>query len=441
MKTRFRGGRLLLAIAATALALQATAQSSGTNSPYSRYGFGILNDEAMGFNKGMAGVAMGMRDPNIINRQNPASYSEMDSLRFLFDVGVSLQTSRLRESGRTVNANNSTLDYLAAAFRLRKDLGFSLGLRPLTTIGYDFNSTTDMADLDGLGAQTTTSTYSGNGGLHELYGGLGWQPLKGVSIGGDVKYIWGDYSHSSSVTYSETSIQTLRRSYSGRINSLNFDIGVQAYRKIGKKDRIVVGATYAFGHMVNQSATFINTQNNTSSTSSADTVTLKNAFRLPSSGGIGISWNHDYQWTVGLDYTLQRWSRCKFPELRERGGTTRYIVGNGSFQDRHRIAAGVEFVPNPRGLKVRDHICYRAGVAYSTPYAKVNGEKGPKSFLVSAGAAFPIVNRYTSHSVLNVSAQWEHMQASTTGALKEDYLRLCVGLTFSARWFEQWKVR
>ena len=92
-------------------------------------------------------------------------------------------------------------------------------------------------------------------------------------------------------------------------------------------------------------------------------------------------------------------------------------------------------------MKVRDHICYRAGVAYSTPYAKVNGEKGPKSFLVSAGAAFPIVNKYTSHSVLNVSAQWEHMQASTTGALKEDYLRLCVGITFSARWFEKWKVR
>ena len=61
--------------------------------------------------------------------------------------------------------------------------------------------------------------------------------------------------------------------------------------------------------------------------------------------------------------------------------------------------------------------------------------------MVSAGAAIPIVNRYTSHSVLNISAQWEHLQASSTGKLKEDYLRLCLGLTFSARWFEKWKVK
>ena len=118
MKTRFRGARLLLAIAATALTLQISAQSSGTNSPYSRYGWGILADEAMGFNKGMAGVAVGMRDPNIINRQNPASYSEMDSLRLLFDIGISLQNSYMREGGTKVNAHNSTLDYLTAAFRL-----------------------------------------------------------------------------------------------------------------------------------------------------------------------------------------------------------------------------------------------------------------------------------------------------------------------------------
>ena len=441
MKTRFRGARLLLAIAATALALQVSAQSSGTNSPYSRYGWGILADEAMGFNKGMAGVAIGMRDPNIINRQNPASYSEMDSLRFLFDIGLSLQNSYMRESGAKVNAHNSTLDYLTAAFRLKKGLGVSLGLRPFTTIGYDFKSTTEMDDIDGLGSKTSTSTYSGDGGLHELYGGIGWQPLKGLSAGANVKYIWGDYSHKSAVTYSETSINTHTRTYEGRLNTIGFDFGLQGEKKLGKKDRVVAGVTYTPGRLTGQKSTFINTQSNTATGSNADTMTIAHAYRLPTCVGLGLSWNHDYQWTVGLDYTLQRWSRCRFPELREQGGTTRYVATKNSFQDRHRIAAGVEFVPNPRGMKVRDHICYRAGVAYSTPYAKVNGEKGPKSFLVSAGAAFPIVNKYTSHSVLNVSAQWEHMQASTTGALKEDYLRLCVGITFSARWFEKWKVR
>lgn len=421
--------------------LAVNSQSSGSNSPYSRYGWGVLNDEAMGFNKGMGGVAIGMRDPNIINRQNPASYSEMDSLRFLFDIGVSLQNCWMREGDIKKNVHNSTLDYAAAAFRFGRGIGFSLGLRPLSTIGYDFSSTTEMEDITGLGDITATSAYSGNGGLHELYGGVGWRVFKPLSVGANVKYIWGDYDHSSSVTYSNTNIQTLKRSYTGRLNAMAFDFGLQYEQKLNKKDRIVVGLTYGQGQKINQKATFINQQSSTITGSSADTTIVKNAFQLPTTFGVGLSWNHDYQWTVGLDYTYQAWQRCRFPELQERGNNTLYRVGWNSFQRRHRIAAGVEFVPNPRSMKVRDHICYRAGIAYSTPYAKVNGGQGPKSFTLSAGAAFPIVNRYTSHSVLNISAQWEHMKASSAGALKEDYLRLCLGITFSARWFEQWKVR
>ncbi|MBR3733363.1 MAG: hypothetical protein IKN22_02405 [Bacteroidaceae bacterium] len=443
-----RGARILLILLALTLSGQwgafcvtASAQSSGTNSPYSRYGWGVLNDEAMGFNKGMAGVALGMRDPNIINRQNPASYSEMDSLRFLFDIGVSLQNCWMREGDIKKNVHNSTLDYAVAAFRFGKGLGFSLGLRPFSTIGYNFSSTTEMPDVDGLGVKTSTSTYSGDGGLHEIYGGIGWQPLKPVSIGTNIKYVWGDYNHYSAVSYSDASVQTLTRKYTGRLNAVSFDFGLQVQHNFSKKDRVVLGLTYSPGQRISQKATFINQQTNNLTGSSADTTNIGNAYELPTNLGVGLSWCHDYQWTVGLDYTLQAWEKCRFPALRERGGNTVFSRSWKAFQNRHRLAAGVEFVPNPRGMRVRDHICYRAGLAYSTPYAKVNGDNGPKSFMVSAGAAIPIVNRYTSHSVLNISAQWEHMQASSTGKLKEDYLRLCLGLTFSARWFEKWKVK
>ena len=441
MKKTTNGTRLIALAIALVCIIAAAAQSSGTNSPYSRYGWGTLNDEALGFNKGMGGVALGMRSPDIINRQNPASYSEMDSLRFLFDIGISLQNCWMREGGTKLNAHNSTLDYAAAAFRFGKSIGFSIGLRPLTTIGYDFNASVEMPDIDGLGTKTTTSTYVGSGGLHELYAGVGWQLVKPLSVGANVKYIWGDYDHSSAVTYSETTIQTLSRSYKGNLNAFGLDLGAQYEYTYGKKDRFVAGITYGLGNKVNQKATFVNQQSNTTQGSNADTTVVRNAFELPQSMGIGLSWRHDYQWTVGLDYTVQMWKDCRFPTLQEQNGNTVYAVGKNSFQNRHRIAAGVEFIPNPRGMKVHDHICYRAGFAYSTPYAKVNGGNGPKSYLISAGAAIPIVNRYTSHSVINVAAQWEHMQASSAGALKEDYLRLCLGITFSARWFEQWKVR
>ena len=73
----------------TFISLQINAQN-GINSPYSRYGFGMLSDRAMGFNKAMGGVAMGFRDGQIINAANPASYSAGDSLTALCDLGMSL---------------------------------------------------------------------------------------------------------------------------------------------------------------------------------------------------------------------------------------------------------------------------------------------------------------------------------------------------------------
>ena len=52
-----------------------TFAQNGMNSPYSRYGFGKLDDASQGFNKGMAGLAYGLHDGAIINTANPASYA------------------------------------------------------------------------------------------------------------------------------------------------------------------------------------------------------------------------------------------------------------------------------------------------------------------------------------------------------------------------------
>lgn len=56
MISKFR--TLITAIVLIASAMTAHSQN-GINSPYSRYGFGILSDRAMGFNKGMSGVSQG----------------------------------------------------------------------------------------------------------------------------------------------------------------------------------------------------------------------------------------------------------------------------------------------------------------------------------------------------------------------------------------------
>ena len=117
---------MLLAMAT----LYAPAQTNGSNSPYSRFGLGSLKDQSQGFNKAMSGVALGFRDGNRINMQNPASYSAIDSLSFIFDVGLTLQNVNFKSGGNSINAHNTTLDYINAGFRLCPGLGFSFGFIP-----------------------------------------------------------------------------------------------------------------------------------------------------------------------------------------------------------------------------------------------------------------------------------------------------------------------
>lgn len=59
--------KYLAAAALAVMPLGALAQTNGSNSPYSRYGFGLLGDGGNAFNKGMAGTAYGMRNGTELN--------------------------------------------------------------------------------------------------------------------------------------------------------------------------------------------------------------------------------------------------------------------------------------------------------------------------------------------------------------------------------------
>ena len=89
--------------------VSANAQS-GTNSPYSQYGLGVLSDQSQGFNRGMNGLALGLRYSDQVNMLNPASYSAVDSLTMIMDVGLSGQITNFEENGKKINANNADLN-------------------------------------------------------------------------------------------------------------------------------------------------------------------------------------------------------------------------------------------------------------------------------------------------------------------------------------------
>lgn len=430
---------VLLILLGVIFSSSVVAQHTGSNSPYSRYGFGLLTDRAQSFNKGMSGLSYGMQSGKELNMKNPATYASIDSLAFLFDLGLSLQNANISQDGKRVNARNAAIDYLSMGFRMAPGLGMSLGLMPYSTIGYNISQ--DGRINSDYGEMTKTDAYSGEGGLHEVYVGLAWKPFKPISIGANVGYLWGDMTHIVQTSFSNTAVKSRRLMYNTDLRTYKVDFGLQYTQPIGKKNSCTLGLVYGLGHKIGSSAYYYDQTIESGSITGSDTLRAAKAYELPHTFGAGLSWNYNNSLRIGADYTLQKWGGVKSPAIStDASGNKIYTSTVGAYTDMQRITVGAEYVPNRSGVNWSDHLRYRAGFSYGTPYAKINGQDGPRSYQASLGVAFPIMNRYNNRSLVDVAVQYERIQPSMKGMIVENYIRLCVGISFNERWFMKWKV-
>lgn len=428
--------KVLGTVALAVVCVASAVAQSGTNSPYSQYGLGLLSEQSSGFNRGMNGLGLAFREHNQVNFINPASYSALDSLTFIFDAGVSGQITNFSENGHKVNANNADFEYAVAAFRAFKHVGVSFGIVPYTNVGYNY-SYSDF--LDGDRSTTYTNTYSGSGGVHQVYLGVGWEFLKGLSAGANISYLWGDIDRSVINSYSDGYINTLSKYYTATVSSYKLDFGLQYLLNLNKKNSLSVGLTYSLGHKLNSDPTCMVISTNTS-TGVADTAsyTVNNGLEIPSAYGAGVMWNHANRLKLGADFALQKWGSVKHPVYRVIDDVPSYSLADDYYSDRYKFTFGGEFCNQEMSRRFFDRIRFRAGVSYATSYYKINGVDGPDEISVSVGFGIPIINAINNRSMLNISGQWVHSAAK--GMLTENTFRINIGFTFNERWFMKWKV-
>ena len=410
----------------TFLVLSAIAQN-GSNSPYTRYGFGQLSDQSFGNSKAMGGIAYGLRNGLQINAANPASYSAVDSLTFLFDAGMSLQNTNFQENGVKTNAKNSTIDYIAMQFRLWKRMGLTAGFLPYSIVGYNMSQTNSISSDEYGNPVSALYTYSGDGSLQQVFLGLGYKMFDNLSIGANISYLYGDITHTASTTFSNSNANTSVRSDKLEISDYKLDLGLQYTQKFGKKHTVNLGAVYSLGHDLNgKGYNYKETYVSGSTYPMTQTVdTIRNAFSLPHTFGIGVTYVYDNRLTVGMDYTLQKWEDVDF------------FNEKGKFLNRTKISLGAEFLPNPISRNYLNRIRYRIGAYYSDPYTKINNQEGAREYGASFGFGLPL---FQSRSILNISGQYVKVSPKVKGMLEENYLRINIGLTFNDRWFMKWKV-
>lgn len=401
-----------------AVGLAAWAQN-GTTSPYSRYGYGILGDNAIGAQRAMGGVGYALHNNRQINVMNPASYVSMDSLTFLFDIGLTYQNTTTREGELKETSQSGSLDYIVMQFPLGRYMAGSVGLLPYSNVGYSFaNSISNGSD-----------TRSGEGNISQAYVGVSGKLFKGFSIGANISYLFGNLTNANTVIPESGSSGIFETEM--RIRDYHLSFGAQYAIEWNKKHTITLGAVYSPGKALLGKAYTSTYDVGSSTVIDADTLNMKNNYSLASTYGGGISYNYDKRLTVAADVTYQNWADAKFTNL----NVGQSQASTGQLNNRLKVALGAEFRPKTMGGNYFERINYRAGLFYNRSYLKINGND-LNEIGATCGFGFPLA---TDKSVINVAFEYINRQCSPVKLITEDHFRISVSLTFNEMWFWQRK--
>ncbi len=407
----------LLLIIGLAMSLSAVAQN-GTASPYSQLGYGILGDNAIGSQRAMGGVGYAMHSNRQINVMNPASYCNMDSLTFLFDMGLTYQLVTTQEGKTRENAQAGSLDYVTMQFPLGRYMAGSIGLLPYSNVGYSFANSIDNGSIN----------RSGIGNISQAYVGVSGTPFKGFSLGANISYLFGNLNHinTSIPTSGDGSIFET----SLHVRDFHVQVGAQYHVEWNKKNDLAFGVVYSPGKDLLGKAYNNLYDVNANEITTADTLNMKGNFSLASTYGGGISYSYDKRLTVAFDVTYQDWSKAKFTYLAL--GET--VGSTGHFNDRLKFAIGAEYRPKERGTYF-ERISYRLGGFYNRSYLKV-GTNNMNEIGASCGLGFPLAS---DKSMINLALEYVNRQCTPVKLITENHFRVSVSITFNEMWFWQRK--
>lgn len=410
---------VILTVLAAVAAVTAAAQ---TITPYSRYGYGILSDNASSMQRSMGGVGYAMNSGRQINVMNPASYAAMDSLTFLFDMGVDFTVLYSSENGKHEKQFGGGLDYITMQVPIIRGLAASVGLLPYSSVGYSFGNKIDNGQL----------SRQGNGSLNQLYLGVGGSPFKGFGIGVNVAYLFGS---TSNVLYALTdagNTSVFQRSM--EVRDWRIDIGLQYSLRLTPRDRVTLGVVYSpkkdlHGHAYGIYYDADDTDSNgrvKPDTVNAGHTRMNGAYSVPETWGAGLNWSHD-NLMVEADFTYQPWSKAKF-------GTIEHFETT-EFADRYRAGIGAQWQPNYRGGYF-GRVNYRLGAYYNRDYLMVLGNN-VRDMGLTLGFGLPVPG---FKSLVNIGIEYRHRQATPLALIKENYINLTLGINFNEMWFRKSKI-
>ena len=387
-----------------------------TNSPFSRFGLGDLQNFSTATQFAMGGSGIASYDYLSININNPASYTSILNQRFIMQTGAAHSTKLLQTSTQNQVVNSTNFNYLMFAFPMSKFWGSSFGLLPYSEMSYSFTdeNTSPSAQL----------LFEGNGGLTKLYFGNAISINKNLSLGANLNYLFGNLNSSRKVLFDDTSILNTRTNDDTNIKGFYFDFGMM-YKANLKDWQSVIGLNFDNGGSVTAKRSILTETFRLSGAFELVEDTINNQdlsngeLELPINFGVGLSMSNE-QWTILADFRQENWSQYKLFGVSD------------SLDNSSRLSVGLEFVPDKKAInKYYKMIRYRLGLYSNQTYLNINQQQLNENAL-TLGVGLPLKK---SGSLLNLSVAMGKMGTIDDHLIQEKFVNFKIGFIFSDIWF------
>ena len=419
---RKRNNALSVVIVLILCGLSGYAQNNNTSSPFSRFGLGDLAPYSYGRSAAMGGATLGSRHSVQINSANPASYTANDSLSFIFDFGLDGTFSNYKSITGSSKTNDINFRYFSLSMPITKWMGAGIGLQPFSDMGYDVSYSDS---LSGIG--NANHSYFGDGTTSKAYFGLAVSPVKGLSIGANLNYIFGRLSKNSRIDFTDPAILSILKTESTRLRDFTLTYGLQYDLKLKEKKYLTMGVTFEkrsdFTSLYQSTATVGTTSLYSHTKDSTLELESKKIIKMPSTFGVGLSYSQVNKLEINVDYYHAGWSKTVLPGEAD---SLTYRT------DQNRFSIGFEYIPDAFSIRsYLKRVKYRAGVHQDNSYLMINNHQIKETgFSVGAGFPFP-----KSKSTANFAFEIGKRGTTKYDLVSNNYTKFSLYLNFYDYWF------
>lgn len=422
---------LLVFLLITSIAV--TAQRTNS-SPYSFFGAGEEFNPLTVEQSAMGGIGVAFSHYKYLNFTNPAAYADLKYTTYSFGM---LNNKLTIDNGNSKQSSNSTsLSYFTLAFPLGSKAGVSVGIQPVSSVGYSLSDTKLVN-----GEATEVTLYSGEGGVSRVYGSFGLKIFKGFSVGIEAGYSFGNVENSITNQIANVSLATKYKE-STLVKGGSVTLGTQYKKELKNKLIVSGGATVKLGNELNvtgddylYSLTFASS----GAEFARDTIsqnTIDGKYKFPIKTTIGAGLGKYDKWYVGVEYEKQ--------DAIEASGFLNTTNAAYKYGESNRFSLGGYYLPKINSISSYwERVTYRAGMRFEKSGLSVNGSGLNTNFtpVDDFGMSFGLGLPMKQLSTLNLGFEFGKRGTTNNNLIQENYFNFRLGLSLTdVNWFQKRKI-